>query len=62
MLQGHLRHGDGAPVMGDHAAHEIDVDITGVADRHVAVHLRVGLPEGTGGGVSTSLLDEDVVP
>ncbi|MNT82678.1 hypothetical protein D3C72_2224420 [compost metagenome] len=35
--------------MGDHAAHEIDIGIAGIFDRHVGMHLAVGFCEGDAG-------------
>ena len=42
-------HVDRPLVMGDHAADEIDIGIAGIFDRHVVVHLAVGLGEGDAG-------------
>jgi hypothetical protein len=37
-------------MVGDHAAHEIDIRIAAVLDVHVAVHFGVGLPIAFGSG------------
>jgi hypothetical protein len=39
-----------ALVMGDHAAHEIDIGVTGIVDHHVVMHFRHRRHVGLGGG------------
>src|SRR5690606_32016133 len=52
VLQRHLGHVDGAPVMRNHAAHEVHVGVAAEVDHHVRVHAVVAGTVGGSGGVA----------
>jgi len=58
VLQHHFGHVDRTLVMGNHAAHEVDVGISAKCDVHILMHLRIGGSIG-GRGCANSLYVND---